>query len=204
MVRPASQHGTKSLLLTLALVMCSFGLVSSQVETNLNETVLWDEKVDYFSAEVQAAGDSRCRKQYESDYSGDFGREDYEKVLTLSWEFFKAQRSGKVPKDYSVSWRKSSHEDDPVPGGWYDAGDYLKLNFPLAYSVAMISWGMNDFKKGYIDSGVYCDSKEALRHAVSYLMDCHVSDDAYIGQIGHPGWFMVSHINGIVAQMSFY
>eukprot|EP00889_Picochlorum_renovo_P006820 jgi/Picre1/33850/NNA_001329.t1 len=82
---------------------------------------------------------------------------------------------------------KSSHEDDPVPGGWYDAGDYLKLNFPLAYSVAMISWGMTEFQKGYVDSGVYCSSKEALRHAVTYLMDCHVSTNEYIGQIGHPG-----------------
>lgn len=119
---------------------------------------------------------------------GSFSKCDYQDVLKLSWYFLDAQRSGRIPNDgsYPVSWRKSSHLDDIVPGGWYDAGDYLKLNFPLAYSTAMLSWGMQVFKSGYKSSGIYESSKDSLRVAVQYLMNCHHRKGSYIGQIGHP------------------
>lgn len=119
---------------------------------------------------------------------GPFSKNDYEKVLKLSWFFLDAQRSGKIPDDgsYQVHWRKSSHLDDIVPGGWYDAGDYLKLNFPLAYSAAMLSWGIQEFADGYVTAGIYNSAKDSLKVAVKYLMDCHIRKGSYVGQIGHP------------------
>lgn len=48
-------------------------------------------------------------------------------VLGLSWLFYEAQRSGKLPTTNRVPWRGDSHLDDRVPGGLYDAGDHLKL-----------------------------------------------------------------------------
>lgn len=121
-------------------------------------------------------------------YGGPFSRRDYEHVLKMSWYFLDAQRSGYIPDDdsYQVSWRKSAHLDDVVTGGWYDAGDYLKLNFPLAYSAAMLSWGIQEFKSGYKSAGVYDSSKDSLKVAIKYLMDCHIKKGSYIGQIGHP------------------
>lgn len=119
-----------------------------------------------------------------------FSRNDYKTVLGLTWRFYEAQRSGKLPSSNRVSWRKSSHEDDKVPGGWYDAGDYLKLNFPLSYTVTMLSWGMIEFEDGYRRSGEFHRSLDILRPAVEYLKDCHISKDKYIGQIGHPGALM--------------
>ena len=29
-----------------------------------------------------------------------------------------------------------------LTGGWYDAGDFVKFNFPMAYSVTTLAWGM--------------------------------------------------------------
>ena len=29
-----------------------------------------------------------------------------------------------------------------LTGGWYDAGDHVKFNFPMAYSVTTLAWGM--------------------------------------------------------------
>ena len=29
-----------------------------------------------------------------------------------------------------------------LTGGWYDAGDFVKFNFPMAYSVTNLAWGM--------------------------------------------------------------
>ena len=34
--------------------------------------------------------------------------------------------------------------------GWFDAGDYVKFNFPQAFSVTYLAWGMLEFKKGYL------------------------------------------------------
>lgn len=48
-------------------------------------------------------------------------------VLGLSWLFYEAQRSGKLPANNRVPWRGDSFLDDKVPGGWFDAGDHLKL-----------------------------------------------------------------------------
>ena len=32
--------------------------------------------------------------------------------------------------------------DVDLTGGWYDAGDFVKFNFPMAYSVTTLAWGM--------------------------------------------------------------
>lgn len=51
----------------------------------------------------------------------------HSQVLGLSWLFYEAQRSGKLPANNRVPWRGDSFLDDKVPGGWFDAGDHLKL-----------------------------------------------------------------------------
>ena len=118
---------------------------------------------------------------------GGFDRKDYEIVLQLNWKFYDAQRSGKLPSKYDIPWRQSAHEHDRVPGGWYDAGDYLKLGFPLAYTVTMLSWGLLEFDKGYKMAGEYDHAKETLKTAADYLMRCRISKTDYVGQIGDPG-----------------
>ncbi len=53
---------------------------------------------------------------------------DYGQVLGLSWKFYEAQRSGKLPANNSIPWRGDSALGDKAPdgsdvtGGWYDAG----------------------------------------------------------------------------------
>ena len=65
----------------------------------------------------------------------------YEKVLHMSILFYEAQRSGKKPNPSRVPWRGDSGMKDgcdngvDLTGGWYDAGDHVKFNFPMAYSV---------------------------------------------------------------------
>ena len=39
------------------------------------------------------------------------------------------------------------------PGGFYDAGDTLKLQFPLATSLAFLAWGALEFPQGYAAAG---------------------------------------------------
>lgn len=35
------------------------------------------------------------------------------------------------------------------PGGFHDAGDHLKLNFPLATSLSFLAWGVLEFPAAY-------------------------------------------------------
>jgi hypothetical protein len=108
-------------------------------------------------------------------------------VLNLSWKYFEAQRSGAEPAWNRIDWRGSSHLTDAVPGGWYDAGDFIKLNFPLAPTVSMLAWGMLEFPTGYQRAGGDLAARQNLRIAAAYLESCYDSKKkTYIGQIGDP------------------
>lgn len=57
---------------------------------------------------------------------------DYQKVLGLSLLFFEAQRSGKLPGNQRVKWRKDSATNDKTPSGkdltgGYNDGEDLKF-----------------------------------------------------------------------------
>ncbi len=111
----------------------------------------------------------------------------YGEVLGLSWMYFEAQRSGPTPNWNRIKWRSDSHVNDAVPGGWYDAGDYLKLNFPLAPSVGMLAWGLVEFKQGYSDAGSLNPARQNLKIAADYLHRCwDAGNKKYTGQIGDP------------------
>jgi endoglucanase len=68
---------------------------------------------------------------------------DLQTLLGKALRFFEAQRSGILPPDNRVPWRGNSYTDDgsllkpprDLSGGWYDAGDTLKLTLPFCASV---------------------------------------------------------------------
>lgn len=72
-------------------------------------------------------------------------------MLGLSFLFYEAQRSGKMPENNRVKWRGDSGLDHKAPdgrdvtGGWYDAGDNVKFNFPMAWSAHVVAWSIVDF-----------------------------------------------------------
>ena len=53
---------------------------------------------------------------------------DYSKILRLSLKFFRAQRTGKLPSDNDIPWRRDSFTTDQgdnredLSGGYFDAG----------------------------------------------------------------------------------
>jgi hypothetical protein len=49
--------------------------------------------------------------------------------------------------------RNRAPDGRDVTGGWYDAGDNVKFNLPMAWSAGVIAWSLVDFKE--VSSGYY-------------------------------------------------
>uniref|UniRef100_A0A1D1ZW54 Endoglucanase n=1 Tax=Auxenochlorella protothecoides TaxID=3075 RepID=A0A1D1ZW54_AUXPR len=110
----------------------------------------------------------------------------YTEAFNASWLFYEAQISGPKPPWSRIKYRGDAHLDDAVPGGWYDAGDHLKLNFPLGQAVSFLAWAALDFPEAFAAASPANNPVENIRLAAQYLMDCHVGKHEYVGQIGDP------------------
>nr|AAK12339.1 cellulase [Coptotermes acinaciformis] len=115
---------------------------------------------------------------------------DYTTVLKSSLLFYEAQRSGKLPADQKVTWRKDSALDDKgnngedLTGGYYDAGDFVKFGFPLAYTATVLAWGLVDYEAGYSSAGATDDGRKAVKWATDYLLKAHTAATELYGQVG--------------------
>ncbi|KAL4220777.1 hypothetical protein ACF0H5_019045 [Mactra antiquata] len=114
-------------------------------------------------------------------------------VLEKSILFYEAQRSGKLPDDNRVPWRGDSALNDQgqngedLTGGWYDAGDHIKFNFPMAYSVTALAWGLLEFKDAYNDAGELDHMYDSIKWPLDYLLKCHVAPNELYVQVGEGG-----------------
>lgn len=76
---------------------------------------------------------------------------DYADALSKSILFFEGQRSGYLPPDQRLTWRDHSGLGDgwtagtDLTGGYYDAGDNVKFNFPMAFTTTMLAWSVIEF-----------------------------------------------------------
>ena len=117
------------------------------------------------------------------------GTYDYGQVLELSILFYEAQRSGKLPPNNRVQWRKDSALNDRgengenLTGGWYDAGDYVKFGFPMAYSATVLAWGLIEYKKGYQAAGQYEIMLDSVKWATDYFIKAHTKKEEFYGQV---------------------
>merc|ERR1711892_1348338 len=117
----------------------------------------------------------------------------YGEVLCESMLFYEAERSGKLPSDNRVPWRGDSALDDLVPGGYYDAGDFVKFGFPMASMTTMLAWGGVSFPDGYDAAGQTEWFTKTLKWSTDYFIAAHLGDTEFVGQIGdgdadHASW----------------
>ena len=117
------------------------------------------------------------------------GKYNYNEVLKLSILFYEAQRSGKLPRNNRVKWRKDSAlkdkgvDGEDLTGGWYDAGDYVKFGFPMASSVTVLAWGLVEYKQAYVAAGQYNQVLKSIKWATDYFIKAHVKKDEFYGQV---------------------
>ncbi|KAB1210845.1 Endoglucanase 4 [Morella rubra] len=113
---------------------------------------------------------------------------DYGDALSKSILFFEGQRSGKLPPQQRVTWRKDSALLDgfqigvDLVGGYYDAGDNLKFNFPMAFSTTLLAWSVLEF--GEFMGPNLSDSLDAIRWATDYFLKATVVPGLVFVQVG--------------------
>ncbi|KAL4444350.1 hypothetical protein ABPG75_012087 [Micractinium tetrahymenae] len=115
-----------------------------------------------------------------------FGVAQYKQVLGLSYKFYEAQRSGKLPPGNRVPWRGDSHLTDLVVGGWHDAGDMIKHSLTIAQSSLFLAWAALDFPAGVAAAGQTGYSRAAVGWAADYLLRCSIGPNRFVGLIGDP------------------
>ena len=114
---------------------------------------------------------------------------NYHEVLGKSILFYEAQRSGKLPVNNRVPWRKDSALNDrgqngeDLTGGWYDAGDYVKFGFPMASSATVLAWGLVEYRKAYESAGELNNMLDSIKWATDYFVKAHTGKYEFYGQV---------------------
>ncbi|XP_071109511.1 uncharacterized protein [Haliotis cracherodii] len=118
---------------------------------------------------------------------------NYAEVLMKSILFYEAQRSGKLPPDNRIPWRADSALGDKgdngedLTGGWYDAGDNVKFNLPMAFSTTLLTWSLLQYKDAYEKTGQLEKMYECIKWPLDYFIKCHTKPNELYGQVGDAG-----------------
>ncbi|OWF46713.1 endoglucanase 13-like [Mizuhopecten yessoensis] len=125
---------------------------------------------------------------------------DYAEALRLSILFYAAQRSGKLPANNPIPWRGDSALQDghdvhtDLTGGWYDAGDLIKFNFPMASTTTLLVWGLIRWPDAYQAAGQLDNMYDSVKWPLDYFLKCWKPSrhTLYIqcgnGHAGHDYW----------------
>jgi endoglucanase len=122
---------------------------------------------------------------------------DSQVLLDAAVKFYGAQRSGD-----GANWLLNGgacHMADgesvglDLSGGWYDAGDHLKVTLSIAYASYVMLKAFDAFPAAFPDrdsqrytgmpNGVP-DVLDEARYATDYLVKAHVAEDQLVGMIG--------------------
>ena len=122
----------------------------SNVETTPSET-------SSFSGATGGTHSAEGLTEFGNGYEGieGTGNYNYGEALQKSLLFYELQRSGELPENTRCNWRGDSGLTDgadngiDLTGGYYDAGDHVKFNLPMAYTDSMLGWSLYEDRAAY-------------------------------------------------------
>jgi len=131
--------------------------------------------------------------------------QDYARHIELSLLFYEAQRSGKLPENNRIYWRHDSLLDAgadngvDLTGGYYDAGDNVKFNFPAAAAMTLLAWSGVDYADGYKKAGQWDYLLDAVKWGADYFLKCHTGKNELYVQVGlgatdHGYWYPPEYV----------
>lgn len=115
---------------------------------------------------------------------------NYGEALQKAIMFYEFQRSGDLPEDKRDNWRGDSGMTDgldvglDLTGGWYDAGDHVKFNLPMAYSASMLAWAVYEGREALTKSGQLDYQMNNVKWVSDYLIKCHPEANVFYYQVG--------------------
>ncbi|MBA0609191.1 hypothetical protein Godav_021295 [Gossypium davidsonii] len=118
------------------------------------------------------------------------GSQNYGGALSKCILFFEGQRSGKLPSNQRMIWRKDSALRDgsdlgmDLLGGYYDAGDNVKFNFPMAFSTTMLAWSVIKF--GQFMGPDLQHALDSIRWGADYLLKSTDLPGKVTAAVGNP------------------
>ncbi|XP_050222250.1 endoglucanase 8-like [Mercurialis annua] len=121
---------------------------------------------------------------------GNVASQDYGDALTKCILFLEGQRSGKLPATQRMSWRKDSALYDgsdvkmDLSGGYYDAGDNIKFNFPMAFTTTLLAWSVLEF--GPLMGTDTSHAVDAVRWGTDYFLKATSTPGSVVAQVGEP------------------
>lgn len=69
-------------------------------------------------------------------------------------------------------------------GGYYDAGDNLKLGFPMAFTITMLSWSTLEFRDKLQNNNELSNALSAIKWGTDYFLKAHPRPDTLYGEVG--------------------
>ena len=120
---------------------------------------------------------------------------NYADLLSKSLRFFDAQACGPNVSTYSsFDWRGACHVNDGntvigenatynLTGGWHDAGDHVKFNYPMSFAVYSLASLYVDYRAQIDATGNREALLKHLRFVGDYMIKCHPEPNKYVIQI---------------------
>ncbi|MEB3191784.1 MAG: glycoside hydrolase family 9 protein [Snowella sp.] len=123
-----------------------------------------------------------------------FNGTNYADALAKSFLFYEAQRSGQLPSNNRVLWRRDSALGDAtarydannngqleanetlsrdLSGGYYDAGDRMKYAYTMSNSMTMMAWGLAQYQNAYSQSGQVGFALDSIKWGTDWLLKAH-------------------------------
>ncbi|KAL3699271.1 hypothetical protein R1sor_017293 [Riccia sorocarpa] len=116
--------------------------------------------------------------------------QDYAQALDLSFQYFEAQRSGPLPSNQRVTWRADSALEDgkaqgiDLVGGYFDAGDNVKFQFPMAYTITTLAWGVIEYRSQLEQLGQLQYALDAIKWGTDYFIKAHPEPNVLWAEVG--------------------
>jgi hypothetical protein len=89
------------------------------------------------------------------------------------------------PAPQGLTDRTDSGRD--VTGGWYDAGDNVKFNLPMAWTSAVLAWSVYEFPDGYKNAKQYETALANIKWVTDYFIKAVGDGNEIVGQVGNGG-----------------